>query len=269
MSAQGTRRDPSRRGVFGHADERPYRRLTGDWVRLVLAAVLVAITAANPQFLRSAEATLDAFFATLPGSFDGVFEVALAVGYLWGLALVVVAALVARRYRLATVIAASGVLAWFVAKFLAFTVAGADVWSALGKAFSSDDTTSYPTVRLAVLAAVVLVASPFLTRPVRRCGQLVLLVVTPGALVLGLGGVDAVVGAVAVGWGVAAIVHLALGVPGRAADHGPGRRRARGARGRDDRRRAHARTTDRLDHGARVAARRTTVARARLRTGRR
>jgi uncharacterized membrane protein YbhN (UPF0104 family)/tRNA A-37 threonylcarbamoyl transferase component Bud32 len=199
--------------VFGHADERPYRRLTGDWVRLVLAAVVVAVTAANPQFLHAAERTLDAFFATLPGSFDGVFEVALAVGYLWGLGLVVVAALVARRYRLATVIAASGALAWFAARLLAFTVAGADFWSAIGKVFSSDDTASYPTVRLAVLSAVVLVASPFLTRPVRRCGQLVLLVVAPGTLVLGLGGVDAVAGAVAVGWGVAAIVHLALGSP--------------------------------------------------------
>jgi uncharacterized membrane protein YbhN (UPF0104 family) len=79
--------------------------------------------------------------------------------------------------------------------------------------FSSDATTSYPTVRLAVLAAVVLVAGPFLTRPVRRCGQLVLLVVVPGTLILGLGGVDAVTGAVAVGWGVAAMLHLALGSP--------------------------------------------------------
>ncbi len=57
----------SRRGVFGHADERPYRRLVGDWVRLVLASVLVAVTAANPVFLHSVERTLDRFFASLPG----------------------------------------------------------------------------------------------------------------------------------------------------------------------------------------------------------
>ena len=29
---------------FGPADERPYRRLTGDWIRLTLAVVLVAVT---------------------------------------------------------------------------------------------------------------------------------------------------------------------------------------------------------------------------------
>jgi hypothetical protein len=37
-----------RRGVFGDADERPYRRLVGDWIRLALAGVLVAVSAANP-----------------------------------------------------------------------------------------------------------------------------------------------------------------------------------------------------------------------------
>jgi glycosyltransferase 2 family protein len=199
--------------MFGHADERPYRRLTGDWVRLVLAVVVVAVTAADPQFLHAAERTLDAFFATLPGSFDGVFEVALAVGYVWGLALVVGAALLARRVRLATVIAAGGVLAGGLARFISFLVTDSGVWSALGKVFSGDDAGSYPTVRLAVLAAVVFVASPFLTRPIRRLGQVVLVVVTPGAVVLGIGGVDAVLGALAVGWGAAAALHLALGSP--------------------------------------------------------
>jgi hypothetical protein len=29
-----------RRGVFGHADERPYRRLVGGWLRLALAALV-------------------------------------------------------------------------------------------------------------------------------------------------------------------------------------------------------------------------------------
>ncbi len=213
MSGRGTPHDSSRRGVFGHADERPYRRLTGDWVRLVLAAVVVAVSAANPHFLQAAERTLDAFFDTFPGSLDGVFQVALAVGYLWGLALVVVAALVARRYRLATVIAVGGLLARIVSRFLGFAVGGAGTWSSLGKAFGTADPGAYPTVRLAVLAAVVLVASPFLTRPVRRLGQLVLLVVAPGTMILGLGGIDAVVGAVAIGWGIAAMLHLALGSP--------------------------------------------------------
>jgi uncharacterized membrane protein YbhN (UPF0104 family) len=182
-------------------------------VRLVLATVVVAITAANPRFLHAAERTLDAFFATLPGSFDGVFEVALAVGYLWGLALVVSAALASRRARLATVIAVGGLLAWGLARFLSFAVDGTGVWSAIGKVFSGDEAASYPTVRLAVLAAVVLVASPFLTRPVRRVGSLVLAVVVPGAVVLGLGGVDAVLGALALGWGIAAALHLAFGSP--------------------------------------------------------
>ncbi len=209
MSARVT----PRRGVFGHADERPYRRLVGDWIRLVLAGALVAVSAANPQFLRATERALDAFFATLPGSLDGLFEVLLAVGYLWGIALVALAALVARRYRLAAVIAAGGLAAWGIARFLGFAVDGESAWSALGSVFSSNEPGHYPAVRLAVLAAVVFVAGPFLTRPVRRLGQLALLVVVPGTIIVGLGGVDDVVGALGIGWGVAAILHLALGSP--------------------------------------------------------
>ena len=209
MSARVT----PRRGVFGHADERPYRRLVGDWIRLVLAAALVAVSAANPEFLRATERALDAFFAALPGSLDGLFEVLLAVGYLWGLALVALAALAARRYRLAAVIAAGGLAAWGIARFVGFAVDGESAWSALGSVFSSDEPGHYPAVRLAVLAAVVCVAGPFLTRPVRRLGQLALLVVVPGTIIVGLGGVDDVVGALGIGWGVAAILHLALGSP--------------------------------------------------------
>lgn len=202
-----------RPGVFGNADEHPYRRLPGDWVRLVLAAVIVGVAAANPQFLHASERALDRFFATLPGSFNGVFEVALALGHLWGLALAVIAALVSRRRRLAIVITATGVLAWVLARGLSFAVEGDGVWSALGQVFGGDEASGFPTVRLAVLAAVVFVAGPFLTRPVRRFSQVMLLVVVPGTLVLGIGGVDAVVGAVALGWGVAAAMHLALGSP--------------------------------------------------------
>ena len=268
MSGWATPRDSSQRGVFGHADERPYRRLTGDWVRLVLAAVVVAISTANPQFLQAAERTLDAFFATLPGSLDGVFEIALAVGYLWGLALVVIAALVARRFRLATVIAAGGLLARFLARFLGFAVGGAGTWSSVGKAFGTDDPGSYPTVRLAVLAAVVLVASPFLTRPVRRLGQLVLLVLAPGMMVLGLGGIDAVVGALALGWGVAAILHLALGSPAGPSDHGPGGGRAGRARRRHHVGRPHPRAAGRFHPRDRVASRPRTAARPGVRARR-
>jgi uncharacterized membrane protein YbhN (UPF0104 family) len=203
----------TRRGVFGPADERPYRRLVGDWLRLTLAVPLVAVTAANPQFLRATERALDSFFATLPGSFDGVYAALLALGYLWGLALVVLAALVAHRLRLAIVIAAAGASAWCAARFLGFAVDGRGAWSALTAVFSTADPGPYPIVRLAVLTAVVVVAAPYLTRPLRRVGQVALLVVVPGSVVLGVGGIDAALGGFAVGWGIAAIVHLTVGSP--------------------------------------------------------
>ena len=72
---------------------------------------------------------------------------------------------------------------------------------------------SYPVVHLAVVGAIVLAASPFLTRPMRRLGEVLLLVLVPGALVLGLGGAIAVLGALGIAWGTAAAVHLVFGSP--------------------------------------------------------
>jgi uncharacterized membrane protein YbhN (UPF0104 family) len=202
-----------RRRVFGHADERPYRRLTGDWFRLILAAGLVVGTAVHATDYGATERSIDAFFRSLPGAFDGFFTVALAAGSVWGVALVFGAALVARRTRLAAVLALAGLGAWWSARFVGFLVDGRTVGDAFTAVFGGASAGSYPVVHLAVIGAVVLVAAPFLTRPVRRLGQVFLLILAPGAIVLGVGGVIAVVGALGIAWGIAAGLHLGFGSP--------------------------------------------------------
>ena len=42
-------RPAGRRVGIGHADERPYRRLTGDWIGLALATLIIAVTALNAR----------------------------------------------------------------------------------------------------------------------------------------------------------------------------------------------------------------------------
>ena len=69
-------------------------------------------------------------------------------------------------------------------------------------------------MRVAIIVAVISVASPYLTRPVRRLGQLLLLLIAFAALYLGTALPDAALAAVALGWSVAALVHLAFGSPG-------------------------------------------------------
>ena len=71
----------------------------------------------------------------------------------------------------------------------------------------------YPSLRLAILAAVFFVAAPELTRPARRV-QWVLLVLVSVSVVSTTDGYPAgVFGSLALGWAVAAAVHLAFGSP--------------------------------------------------------
>ena len=72
----------------------------------------------------------------------------------------------------------------------------------------------FPLVRLAIVAAVVGVASPYVTRPTCRLGQLLVIALAFSAMYLGTGYPSDILGALFLGWGVAALVHLAFGSPG-------------------------------------------------------
>ena len=69
-------------------------------------------------------------------------------------------------------------------------------------------------MRVAVIVAVISVASPYLTRPVRRLGQILVLLIAIASMYLGTTLPDGLVAAVALGWSLAALVHLVFGSPG-------------------------------------------------------
>jgi uncharacterized membrane protein YbhN (UPF0104 family) len=70
---------------------------------------------------------------------------------------------------------------------------------------------SYPVVRLAMLVAVVGVAGPFLSVPMRKIGRRLVVAVAASAIVMTYGTLTAVVGGIAIGVAVAAGVHLLFG----------------------------------------------------------
>jgi uncharacterized membrane protein YbhN (UPF0104 family)/tRNA A-37 threonylcarbamoyl transferase component Bud32 len=201
------------RRAFGAADEHPYRRLTADWIKVGLAAVLITASLRHVGNATATEKQIESFFSSLPSGLDRVFNGMLGLGVLWGVGLVVVASLVARRWRLALVLASAGALTWFFARFVGFIASGRDVGHAFTSVFSDAQSGSYPAVHVAVIASVILAAAPFLTRPMRRLNQFLLVAVLIGALVVGVGGVNDVFGAFAIAWGVAALLHLAFGSP--------------------------------------------------------
>jgi uncharacterized membrane protein YbhN (UPF0104 family)/tRNA A-37 threonylcarbamoyl transferase component Bud32 len=201
---------------FGPASEQPYRRRTSDWVRLTVAVGLSAWLVARHGTLTTNEKNLFTFFNQLPGDLKSFFALLYRAAALWAVGVVVVAALVGRRWRLARDLAIAGVAAWVTTRLIGALVVdnasltkSLDVVTRLG-----DSTPSFPFVLLAVIVAVIGAASPYLTRPMRRIGQLLILLMALAAMYLGTALPDGILAAVVIGWGIAAIVHLAFGSPG-------------------------------------------------------
>jgi undecaprenyl-diphosphatase len=122
---------------------------------------------------------------------------------------------VARRWRLARDLAVAAVGAWFVGRLIGLMVVDQQgLVKSLDAVTRLGETPSFPVVRLAVIVAVISAASPYLTRPTRRVGQLLVLLMALAALYLGTGLPNDVFAAVVLGWGMGAAVHLAFGSPG-------------------------------------------------------
>jgi glycosyltransferase 2 family protein len=201
--------------AFGPASELPYRRRTSDRLRVATAIVLMVLVIAHQGNENASENSLFQLVNGLPNALAPLFKLLYQFGALWAVGLVVVAALVARRWRLARDLAIAGGAAWFIARLIGVIVVGnASVMDGINYARRFDETPSFPVVRLAIIVAVIAVASPYLTRPMRRIGQLTILLMALAALYLGTGLPDAAFAAVVLGWGLAAIVHLVFGSPG-------------------------------------------------------
>jgi undecaprenyl-diphosphatase len=187
-----------------------------DWIRLVIAGVLIVAMCFHQGDVSQAESDLFQLINGLPNGLEPFFRGIYAIGALWAVGVVVAAALVARRWRLARDLAIAGFAAWFLTRFIGALVAGnqgirksLDVVTRLG-----DSTPAFPATRVAIVVAVIAAASPFLTRPTRRLGRVLVLLMALGSLYLGVALPDGAFAAVVLAWGVAAAVHLAFGSPG-------------------------------------------------------
>ena len=103
---------------FGPASEQPYRRRTSDWVRLVLGVGILVFAIWHQDDPGTFERNLFTTLNGLPNDLDSFFRRLYALGALWALALVVLAALLARRWRLARDMAIGGVAAWVLGRLI-------------------------------------------------------------------------------------------------------------------------------------------------------
>ena len=204
-----------RASTFGPASEEPYRRRTSDWIRVVVAAVLLVVAARHAGGITDTEQAIFDFFNSLPAWLLPVFRTVYRLGALWAVGLVVSASLVGRRWRLARDLLIAGVLAWGVGRVLgALVVEHAGLGSSLKAVTGAAASPAFPVVRLAVLVAVVRAALPYVTRPTRRVGQFLVVGCALAPMYLGTAYPNDVFAGLVLGWAIAAFVHLVFGSPG-------------------------------------------------------
>lgn len=184
-------------------------------MRVAITVVVLVLAARHVGDITPSEHAFFDFFNTLPGDLDPLFRALYRLGTLWAVGLVVVAAVVGRRWRLARDLLTAGLLAWSVGRVLAeLVVEHESIARSVRIATGTGGVPPFPAVRLAVTVAVIGVAAPYVTRPTRVVGYLLAGGVAIAAMYLGTAFPVDVFAGIVLGWGIAALVHLAFGSPG-------------------------------------------------------
>ena len=184
-------------------------------MRVVVAAIILTLLALHANDPSAAERALARFFRLLPDDADSFILVFYDLLALWALALVAFALILVQRWRLARDVAAAGALAWVIGRLVGVFVDRTDLAHAFEVTFDLTDVPRFPFVRISMAVAVITVASPYLARPTRRVGQGIVLLLAIATMYIGKSLPTDVVGAIVLGWGVAALVHFIFGTAAR------------------------------------------------------
>jgi glycosyltransferase 2 family protein len=194
--------------LFASAGDEPRRRRVDDVVVLAFAAATVLVAALLADETGDAgEAAVDSLDGLL-GWLDPVWAAAYVASTLL-VVVILVAALAGRRYALLRDALLGGGLCLGIGALVTSAVDGR--WPAWSGVLWSGDPPTYPSLRLAVVTAIALVALPDLTRPIRYAALVVVGLSTVAATVLGDAYPIHVLGGLALGVGVGAAVRLAFG----------------------------------------------------------
>jgi undecaprenyl-diphosphatase len=202
------------REFFGPASELPERRRASDWIRLVIGVVVFSLLLWHHNHESLAEKDVFQALHALPQGAASAVQLFYGLGAVWAVAIIVVVAFVGKRRRLGRDLLVAGVATWAIARLIIALEAGTSFGRGLDVIFTARVyALEFPGTRVAIMAAIVAVGIPYLSRPVRRLGQVLVLLMFLSAMYLGLSTFDDVAGAVVLGWTVAAATHLVFGSP--------------------------------------------------------
>jgi undecaprenyl-diphosphatase len=204
-----------RERLFGRAGEPHLQRRVSDWIRLAVGVVILFAAARHSGDVNASERALYDLVTTIPRQLTTVFQALYRIGALWAVGLVVVAALVGRRARLARDLFVAGFVAWLSARAIGeLVVAHESFGHSVRAAAGFGGSPAFPAPRVAICVAVITAAGPYVTRPTRVVGRVLVVLLALSALYLGRSFPNDLFGAVVLGWTVAAAVHLVFGSPG-------------------------------------------------------
>ena len=199
------------RAFAAPADAKRVRRPTDVTLLIVTGSLLLwsAVEADGASFLR---VSVNGILSNLPHVLDPVWEILHDLILVWAVGLLLLA-LIRKHWLLCRDMLAGLVVTYLVGAAIGRMATGD--WPRLFEGVMQEHRPlDFPSLGLSGAVALISIASPHLARPLRYAGRWVLVL---GALAYGVLGVTEAghaLGAVALGWAIAATIHLALGSPG-------------------------------------------------------
>ena len=200
-----------RAAVLGPRGGGTTRRRASDAFRLGLAVIVVAVSIPVMRANSAAELSIVHAVHPPPAAISWLVTTVFWLGSAGVSVLLVIIGLMVPRLTAVRWIAAAAVLTWGVC-----IVLGAVLGPAAGRPPASELSglnAGYPVTQIAVAIAVAATALPYLSRPVHRLAWFLIAVAVLTAVSGGHALPVNAVSSMAIGWGVAAGLHLAVGSP--------------------------------------------------------
>jgi uncharacterized membrane protein YbhN (UPF0104 family) len=198
--------------VFSSASDAPRSRRPTDVVLLTLSAVTIGVLSIPAPGPTALDASLSTLLSDIPGLLGWFWELSFNLLVAWALILLLLPLFSHGRRRLVweELLALSLAVGFGL---VAGRAAGTDWSDSLGSVTSGDPPAVYLAMRLAMATAVVVMASPHMSRPFRMIGRTIVVVGALAGVVLGVTLPIGLAAGFLVGIGSAAIVHLLFGSP--------------------------------------------------------
>ena len=211
---------PARNLIFAAPRDDPRARRPVDAAVFVVAVMVIVGAGAAHRSNSDLDARLLRLFdGVLPGWVSGTFTIAYCLGGLYTLALILGVALFGRgRGLFVRDMVAAAVWVGVAASLLGW-ITGPEWPDVLPQWLEREGLPSYPVVELSLAVAVITVANPYLSVPMRHLGERLLGLMAIAAIVMRYGTLSGTIGAFALGVALAAAIHLlfgsAVGIPSK------------------------------------------------------